>query len=144
MLLYVTLCLPGNACCAAVLTLCLPQTSDNGSPWDARGSDGNLPLKGEKHELFEGGIKVPAFVIGVGVPAGVENHELTAHVDWLPTLVTLAGRSLCGGPPLDGLDIWATITGGAKSPHTELLHNFDDSVKPVKVSGPICVLRILE
>ena len=32
-------------------------TSDNGSPWDARGSDGNLPLRGEKHMLFDGGMK---------------------------------------------------------------------------------------
>ena len=41
--------------------------SDNGSPHDARGFAGNLPLRGQKHELWEGGVRVPAFVFGAGV-----------------------------------------------------------------------------
>jgi len=45
--------------------------------------------------------------------------------------VTLAGGNLHAGPPLDGLNIWPVISTGAASPHRELLHNFDTSLKPV-------------
>ena len=45
-------------------------TSDNGSPPDNRGTAGNLPFRGFKHQLWEGGLRVPTFVYGTGVPAG--------------------------------------------------------------------------
>ena len=45
--------------------------------------------------------------------------------------MTLAGGNPHAGPPLDGLNIWPVISTGAESPHRELLHNFDTSLKPV-------------
>ena len=45
--------------------------------------------------------------------------------------MTLAGGNLHAGPPLDGLNIWPVISTGAASPHRELLHNYDTSLKPV-------------
>ena len=47
-----------------------------------------------------------------------------------PTVVLLAGGDLSVGPPLDGLDIWAVISEGARTPHRELLHNYDTSLNP--------------
>jgi arylsulfatase A-like enzyme len=44
-------------------------------------------------------------------------------VDWYPTLLKLAGASLDQKLPLDGLDIWPTITAGKPSPHAEILLN---------------------
>jgi hypothetical protein len=105
-------------------------TSDNGSPPDQRGLDGNLPFRGFKHQLWEGGLRVPTYVVGVGIPSAQIRTEITAQIDWFPTLVKLAGGDPAAGKPLDGLDIWPVIVEGAHSPHHELLHNYDTSLKP--------------
>lgn len=61
---------------------------------------------GFKHQLFEGGLRVPTYVVGVGVPSGRIRTAITAQIDWFPTIVTLAAGDLTVGPPLDGKDIW--------------------------------------
>jgi arylsulfatase B/arylsulfatase I/J len=105
--------------------------SDNGSPFDDRGVSGNLPLRGQKHTLYEGGLRVPAFVRGPGVPAGATVKHLIAHVDWFPTLVGLASGSVDQPLPLDGIDQWKTILGGP-AVREEILHNYDQSTKLVE------------
>ena len=115
-------------------------TSDNGAP-SSKGGGSNWPLRGEKRELFDGGVRVPACVVGgdrrLGVPAGVRTRALVAHLDWLPTLL---GRATAGDDAaragllrrahtkaLDGFDVWAAITGAptVASPRYELLHNVE-------------------
>lgn len=103
--------------------------SDNGSPHDARGFAGNLPLRGQKHELWEGGVRVPAFVFGAGVPRGAARRNVVAAVDWWPTLVKLAGGSSSADASLDGVDLWPAVARG-DDVRSELLHNFDTSSKP--------------
>lgn len=103
--------------------------SDNGSPHDARGSAGNLPLRGQKHELWEGGVRVPAFVFGAGVPRGAARRNVVAAVDWWPTLVKLAGGASSADASLDGVDLWPAVARG-DDVRSELLHNFDTSSKP--------------
>jgi hypothetical protein len=103
--------------------------SDNGSPHDARGFAGNLPLRGQKHELWEGGVRVPAFVFGAGVPRGAARRNVVAAVDWWPTLVKLAGGSSSEHASLDGVDLWPAVARG-DDVRSELLHNFDTSSKP--------------
>jgi arylsulfatase A-like enzyme len=44
-------------------------------------------------------------------------------VDMFPTLINLAGGTFQGSKPLDGKDIWATVTKGAASPHEDILIN---------------------
>jgi len=105
--------------------------ADNGSPHDTRGVSGNLPLRGQKHELYEGGIRVPAFMRGPGIPVAAVMPHLIAHIDIFPTLVTLAGGSILQPLPLDGVNQWDTIVGGQASRH-ELLHNYDISTKLVR------------
>ena len=46
-------------------------------------------------------------------------------VDMLPTLAGLAGASLAGTKPLDGMDMWQTIAEGAPSPRTEIVYNVE-------------------
>ncbi len=44
-------------------------------------------------------------------------------VDVYATLAGLAGASLAKTKPLDGMDVWRTISAGQPSPRTEVLYN---------------------
>ena len=54
-------------------------------------------------------------------------------VDWYPTLLKLAGASLDQKLPLDGLDIWPTLTAGKPSPHEEILLNAEPKRGAIRV-----------
>ena len=46
-------------------------------------------------------------------------------VDYYPTLAKLAGANLSKSKPLDGLDMWPTISDGKPSPRKELVYNVE-------------------
>ena len=46
-------------------------------------------------------------------------------VDMYPTLANLAGASTAKCLPLDGLDVWRTISANAPSPRTEVVYNVE-------------------
>lgn len=95
--------------------------SDNGG---IRSLGSNGALRGQKGQLYEGGIRVPAVVSWPGTLAvgGVVDAPLHI-VDLYPTLLRLAGGSLEQEHPIDGCDAWPTIAGGKPSPHEVLVHN---------------------
>ncbi len=96
-------------------------SSDNGG-YDPGQVTDNGPLRAGKTTIYEGGMRVCACVNWPGhIPAGKTVDELLHAVDWYPTLIKLGGGSLEQKLPLDGLDIWPTLTAGAKSPHDALL-----------------------
>jgi arylsulfatase A-like enzyme len=76
----------------------------------------NAPLRGQKGTLYEGGIRVPAFVHWSGrLSPGKRTAPLHA-VDWYPTLMAATGSKPVGDPRWDGLDRWAVVTGDWPDP----------------------------
>jgi arylsulfatase A-like enzyme len=94
--------------------------SDNGGTESGGGS--NDPLRGGKGSFYEGGIRSASFIHWPGeIKAGTSTAALLHVTDWFPTLLGLAGGNLEQPLPLDGVDIWPTLTQGAPSPHREEL-----------------------
>jgi arylsulfatase A len=83
-------------------------TSDNGA---VRGYGSTGALRGGKHSAYEGGIRVPSFVVWEGRIAPGVSGQPTTNVDLLPTLLTLAGLPL--GRDVDGVDLSGHLLGGA-------------------------------
>ena len=75
------------------------------------------PFRGQKQDVLEGGIRVPAIVRWPdGLPAGGACDEMIHFCDWLPTLAAATGITP-QGRPLDGCDqlpaLRGTIPAGA-------------------------------
>jgi arylsulfatase A-like enzyme len=87
-------------------------TSDNGGE---RFSD-VWPFIGMKHELLEGGIRIPAIVRWSGrIAPGAMSEQVTITMDWMPTLLAAAGTSPDAAYPSDGEDLGQILAGGAGS-----------------------------
>jgi arylsulfatase A-like enzyme len=85
--------------------------SDNGGPV-ASGAT-NTPLRAGKATTFEGGIRVPALMRWPGhLPAGSTSHQVMSMMDYFPTLAAAAGISPGNRLPLDGRNLWPSITSG--------------------------------
>jgi len=92
--------------------------NDNGGRLD------NPPYQGGKGDTFEGGVRVSCIFRWPGkVPANSSVDGMTHVVDLYPTLIRQAGGSLKQKLPLDGMDIWDTITKGKESPRSEVVHS---------------------
>lgn len=84
-------------------------TSDNGGE---RFSD-TWPFSGRKTELLEGGIRVPLIVRWPGrIQAGSRSDVPVMTMDWLPTLLALAGAAPAAERPSDGIDVTPALMGG--------------------------------
>src|SRR6266516_6449214 len=102
-------------------------TTDNGAETFTFPDGGITPFKGSKTNTWEGGMRAPAVIRWPGVirPGTVKN-DIFASLDWLPTLVNIAGgdkgdalnkRIMAGSYPgivktkLDGFDQTEYLSG---------------------------------
>jgi arylsulfatase I/J len=98
--------------------------SDNGGAV-LNGIGNNYPLKGSKWSMFDGGIRVPAFVSGGRVPVAARGSKLEslAHVaDWFGTFCALAQidqhdpvAEEFGVPQPDSVNLWPAVAGSTRS-----------------------------
>ena len=71
-------------------------TSDNGFFF------GEHRIGSGKYLPYEPSAKVPLVIRGPGIPAGGTSSELTANIDYMPTVLQIAGASASPSAPVDG------------------------------------------
>jgi len=98
-------------------------TSDNGGRDVIPGGTeraNNTPLRGAKHDLYEGGLRVPLVVRGPGIAAGSLSATPVVGYDFLPTFYDLAGGEGGLTPEIDGVSFKILLTQpGASLPGRE-------------------------
>ncbi|VGO19540.1 sulfatase-like hydrolase/transferase [Pontiella sulfatireligans] len=94
--------------------------SDNGGDKGMKAS--NAPLSGAKHQVREGGIRVPFIVSWPGrLQAGTTCDVPVWSTDILPTSLVAAGlEALPGSKPFDGKNILPALTGKSNKIHDAL------------------------
>jgi len=84
-------------------------TSDNGGHRTSR----NLPLKGFKQGLDEGGIRVPMLMRWPGeLPAAQVTSQMAITFDVTATVAALGGANISPDEPLDGIDLVKAVKTG--------------------------------
>ncbi|MGH8352797.1 MAG: arylsulfatase B [Pseudomonas sp.] len=116
--------------------------SDNGGPRSAKFTGevdmskstipaDNGPYRDGKGSLYEGGTRVLALANWPGhIKPGTVVDQPLHMVDMYPTLAGLAGAAGDPEKPLDGLDVWSTLSEGQPSPRDEVVY----SVEPLRAA----------
>ncbi|XP_046566689.1 arylsulfatase B-like [Haliotis rubra] len=102
--------------------LLLVFTTDNGGPTFRAAN--NLPLRGCKNTLWEGGTKGIGFIYSKSLlkKTGYLNTGMMHAVDWYPTLVELAGGENTD-PNMDGVSQYDMLINGGPSKRNEFVYN---------------------
>jgi arylsulfatase A-like enzyme len=83
-------------------------TSDNG----AIPAGSNVPLRGFKSSVWEGGIRMPCMAMLPGViRPGSKTTQVALGMDWLPTFRSATGVRAPADKKVDGVDLWPVMTG---------------------------------
>ncbi len=85
----------------------------------------NGPYRDGKGSLYEGGTRVCALANWPGRIRPGKVDELIHVVDLYPTIAMLSGATANEEKPLDGLDVWRTISEGKASPRKEIVYNIE-------------------
>ncbi len=101
-------------------------TSDNGGDApDGFYAETNLPLRGHKRDLYEGGIRVPFIARWKGkITAGKKSHHLSAFWDFMPTVCEMAG--LQNSESIDGISYLPELLGKTQKKHSSLYFEFHE------------------
>jgi arylsulfatase A-like enzyme len=120
---------------------CIVFLSDNGGPENANASD-NGPLRGQKGEVYEGGIHVPFVMHFPGtLPAGMVYEPPVISLDVTQTALELAGAEL--SDDLDGVNLVPFVRGETQGPpHTALFWRMagDEQLAVRRGNDKLCVV----
>jgi arylsulfatase A-like enzyme len=94
---------------------------EGGIQQGAKAPADNGSLRGGKGGVYEGGVRVPAFVSWSGTLQPKVVDEPLHMVDVMPTLLALAGAQGSTDHPMDGKDMWGTLADGKPSPNDDVL-----------------------
>ena len=99
--------------------------SDNGGPVDSNGSL-NVPYRGQKGILLEGGIHVPFIMNWKGkLPKGVTYQHPVSTLDFAPTFLTIANKNHSDTTAFDGVNLLPYLLNEKEGkPHMELKWRF--------------------
>ena len=100
-------------------------TEEGGIEQGAKAPASNTPFRGGKGGLYEGGVRVPAFVNWPGKLKPRVVNAPVHMVDVMPTLLALAGAKGSADHPFDGKDMWKTLADGGPSPNEDVLINVE-------------------
>ena len=68
-------------------------STDNGPHMNSWPDAGKTPFRNEKNSNWEGAFRVPALVRLPGkIKAGSVSNEIVSHLDWMPTILAVAGE----------------------------------------------------
>jgi len=89
-------------------------TSDNG----AMEAGSSLPLRGHKHTIYEGGVRLPTVIHwpAGGLVGGTQWDGLCGALDMFPTLTAMTGGTMPETRPLDGKNVWPALRDRQPSP----------------------------
>jgi arylsulfatase A-like enzyme len=111
-------------------------TSDNGGSWaenndpsypedsypSGRLPGNNLPWRGQKGQLYEGGIRVPAVASWPGKLRAGKMQAPMQIVDWMPTFSALTGYQPARDLKWDGMNVWPQIAASAATAPSRTLY----------------------
>ena len=98
--------------------------SDNGGPLAQTAV--NTPLRGGKHQDYEGGIRVPFLVCWPGKLKPGESQAVLSSLDFLPTALAVAGQPLPKDKALDGINLLPILRGETPAPTRNLFWSSAD------------------
>jgi arylsulfatase A-like enzyme len=88
--------------------------SDNGpaDPQVRRGIASAGPYRGHKHQMWEGGLRIPSLVEWPGtIKASQKNDFLSGTVDYMPTILDLLNLPPVSDRPIDGISLKPVLLG---------------------------------
>ena len=125
-------------------------SSDNGpaDPLVKKKAASAGPFKGHKHQMYEGGVLVPACAEWPGViEPGTETSVRCATVDYFPTVAKLAGFSFPSKDkrPIDGVDLMPIMSKSVNKRGKELFFGYRRLVSGIDgksiISGDFKLLK---
>ena len=116
-------------------------TSDNGGE---RFAD-TWPFTGRKTELLEGGLRIPSIVSWPArIPSGKTTDQVTASMDWFPTLLSAAGGAPDPSFPVDGINLLPQLIGIAPTVPRTLFWRYKANAQRAMRDGEFKFLKILD